>query len=452
MLCWLATGLLHCRTATADPASQPANPITAPIAALINARLIDGNGGPPISPATLVVENERIVAVGASDHLAIPAGANVVDCAGKTIIPGLISDHSHLGLIDGISTGPGHYTRENVLRQLKQYETYGVTTITSLGINAMLFYDLRREAHAGTLPGSDIFGADRGFGAVNSVPPPSMAGDQVDRPRTPDEARAEVRAAAARHPDLIKLWLDDMNGQMPVKMKPEIYKAIIDESHHQHLRVAGHIYYLGDAKALVRAGVDIIAHGVRNQSVDQEFIDLMKSHDTWYIPTIDLNESFYIYAQRPAWMQDAFFQNALQPALKAQFDDPAWQKKTLAQSMLGLDQNAVLFNQRNLKKLFDAGVRIGFGTDSGATPLRIASFAEHRELQLMVDAGLSPSQAITIATHNAADLLGLHDRGVLAASKLADFLVLDGDPLSDIRNTEKDCRCLAPRANGEWAH
>jgi imidazolonepropionase-like amidohydrolase len=405
--------------------------------ALVNAGLIDGDGGPRIASATIILHGDRIAGVGATGTIAIPADATVIDCTGKTIMPGLISDHSHLGLVDGVESGPGHYTRENVLRQLRQYEAYGVTTITSLGINSPLFYELREPLHAGKIPGADIFGADRGIGAPNTAPPVSMTGDGFDRPATPDEARADVRQAAERKPDLIKFWLDDFNGSMPTKMSPEIYAAIIDEAHRQHLRVAGHIYYLKDATDIVKDGVDIVAHGVRNQAVDAEFVQQMKTHGAWYIPTLDLNESFYIYAEQPAWMAEPFFQNSLQPALKAEFDDASWRTKTLAHAKLGIDQNALLFGQRNLKTVFDAGIRIGFGTDSGATPLRIAGFAEHRELQLMVDSGLTPMQVITIATRDAAKLLALDDRGVLAAGKLADLIVLDGDPSVDIKNADK---------------
>ena len=240
-----------------------------------------------------------------------------------------------------------------------------------------------------------------------------------------------------RGTDLIKFWLDDMNGTMPVRMSPEVYRAVIDEAHRQHVRVAGHIYYLRDAKAIVEAGVDIVAHGVRNQPVDEEFVRQMKAHGTWYVPTLDLNESLYVYAEHPAWMGEPFFLHAVQSALLAQFEDAAWRSKTLGQSKLGLDRNALRFNERNLKTLFDAGVHIGFGTDSGATPLRIAGFAEHRELQLMVEAGLTPLQAITIATREAAALLNLDDRGVLAGGKLADLIVLDADPSADVRNADR---------------
>ena len=150
-----------------------------------------------------------------------------------------------------------------------------------------------------------------------------------------------------------------------MKIKPEVYQAIIDEAHHLRVRVAAHIYYLADATALLQAGVDILAHGVRDQPVNDEFIQLLKSKDAWYIATLDLNEASFIYAQHPDWMQTAFFQHALQPALRTQLEDPAWQRKTLAEEhRMNLNSRALGINQKNLRVIFDAGadrLRHGFG-------------------------------------------------------------------------------------------
>ena len=133
-----------------------------------------------------------------------------------------------------------------------------------------------------------------------------------------------------RKPDLIKVWIDDFHGSLRVKMSPEVYGAAIKEAHRLGLRVAAHIYYLADAKSLVNHGVDIIAHGVRDQPVDADFINLMKTHSVWYIPTIGLDESGYIYAEKPEWLSNTFLVHALQPALAAEFHDPAWREKTLS--------------------------------------------------------------------------------------------------------------------------
>lgn len=406
---------------------------------LSGARLIDGTGSAPIENGVLAIQGDKLTAVGPADSVKYADDAQVIDCHGQTIIPGLISDHSHLGLVDGVTIKPENYNRENIHRQLRQYEAYGVTTVVALGLNADLFYQLREEQHSGKSSGSDIFGADRGIGAPHTAPPESLlpvGNDQIYRASTPEEAKADVREMAARHPDLIKIWVDDQLGTDP-KIKPDVYQAAIEEAHRLGLRVACHIYYLEDAKGVLRAGADIIAHGVRDKPVDQQFIDEMRTRSAWYIPTINLNESSYIYAEQPEWTKESFFQNALQPALRDQLKNPIYLQSALRNPRVPIFKSAVAINKQNLKTLYDAGVKVGFGTDSGAIPLRIPGFAEHRELQLMVESGLSSLQAIACATARAAELLELTDRGVLEPGKLADFVVLTANPLDDISNTEK---------------
>jgi imidazolonepropionase-like amidohydrolase len=408
---------------------------------LKDVRVIDGTGGPPLEHSAIVIKGERIVAIGPIEKLPWPKSARVIDYGGKTVVPGLISDHSHVGQVDGTGTGPQNYNRTNIVRQLRQYEVYGVTTVTALGLNGDLFYELRPQLHAGALPGADLFGADRGIGIPNGAPPTfNLPESQLYRVSTAEEAIKAVDEMATRKPDLIKVWIDDFHGSLRVKMQPEVYAAAIKEAHKLGLRVAAHIYYLADAKSLVNAGVDAIAHGVRDQPVDAEFIGLMKSHSAWYISTIDLDESFYIYAEKPDWLKNQFLLHALQPALLAQFNDSEWRAKTLSnQKQVEGSKASVLMNERNLKTLHNAGVNIGFGTDSGATALRIPGFAEHRELELMVDAGLTPLEAINLATARAAALLRLDDRGVLAPGKLADMIVVNGNPaaqIKDIHNIE----------------
>jgi imidazolonepropionase-like amidohydrolase len=406
--------------------------------ALRGSRVIDGRGGAPIDDATVVFRDGRIIAIGPSAATPVPSDAQVVDYTGKTIIPGLISAHSHVGIFVGLKAAPENYSRDLILRQLKQLEAYGVTTVMALGLNGPLFYELRPELHAGRLPGADLFGADQGVGAVGGQPAAAVVPvgeNQISRPDTVERARDSVRQMAARKTDMVKIWLDSGGGLMP-KIPPEVYSAVIDEAHRNGLRVAAHIYDLDDAKAIVRAGVDVVAHGVRDKPVDPEFIELMKGRSVWYISTIVLDYSGYIFAERPSWMQEPFLQRALHPAVRAQFDDPAYRERTLALPATAKNKAAVMTNKQNLKALHDAGVQIGFGSDSGVG-LRIPGVAEHLELALMVEAGLTPMQAINSATTNAAALLKLDDRGVLAAGKLADLVVLDGDPTADISNSRK---------------
>jgi imidazolonepropionase-like amidohydrolase len=406
--------------------------------ALRGSRVIDGRGGAPIDDATVVIRDGRIIAIGPSAATPVPSDAQVVDYTGKTIIPGLISAHSHVGIFVGLKAAPENYSRDLILRQLKQLEAYGVTTVMALGLNGPLFYELRPELHAGRLPGADLFGADQGVGAVGGQPAAAVVPvgeNQISRPDTVERARDSVRQMAARKTDMVKIWLDSGGGLMP-KIPPEVYSAVIDEAHRNGLRVAAHIYDLDDAKAIVRAGVDVVAHGVRDKPVDPEFIELMKGRSVWYISTIVLDYSGYIFAERPSWMQEPFLQRALHPAVRAQFDDPAYRERTLALPATAKNKAAVMTNKQNLKALHDAGVQIGFGSDSGVG-LRIPGVAEHLELALMVEAGLTPMQAINSATTNAAALLKLDDRGVLAVGKLADLVVLDGDPTADISNSRK---------------
>jgi imidazolonepropionase-like amidohydrolase len=309
----------------------------------------------------------------------------------------------------------------------------------ALGLNGDLFYELRDEQHTGKSPGADIFGADRGIGAPMTAPPAALlpvGKDQLYRAETPEEAKADIREMATRHPDLIKIWVDDQLGTDP-KMKPEIYQAAIEEAHRLGLRVACHIFYLDDAKAVLRAGADIIAHGVRDQPVDSEFISEIKARSAWYVATINLDETSFIFAEQPAWTNEGFFQTALQPALRDRFNDPAYLQKTKTNPRVPIFKKSVATNKANLKTLYDAGVKVAFGTDSGAQPQRIPGFAEHRELQLMVESGLSPLQALECATNRAAALIGLNDRGVLASGKLADFVILTANPVNEISNTEK---------------
>ena len=433
---WLSAIVLMLAVSAIPQVQAPASAQTL---VLRGARVIDGIGASPLDNTAIIIRDGRIAAIGSAGSVAVPAGAEVVDYTGKTIIPGLISGHSHVGIFVGLKAAPENYSRDVILRQLKQLEAYGVTTLMSLGLNGPLFYELRAELHASSVPGADLFGADQGIGVLNGQPSAAVvrvADNQVSRPDNVELARQSIREMAGRKADMVKIWLDDAGGALPAKVKPEVYTAVIDEAHKNGLRVAAHIYDLEDAKAIVRAGVDIIAHGVRDKPVDSEFIDMMKARSVWYIATTVLDYSNYIFAEQPPWMREPFFQRALHPDVRTQLDDPAYRERTLGSPGTSKNRAAVATNKKNLKELHDAGVRIGLGSDSGVG-LRIPGVAEHLELALMVEAGLTPIQAITIATSNTAALLKLDDRGSVTAGKFADLVILDADPSADIANTRK---------------
>jgi len=424
---------------------------------LRNVRLIDGTGAAPIEGATILIENGRIAAITTGPSVAVPSGAQVLDYSGKTVIPGLINAHGHLGLVDwtdevwGTQNSATAYTRENVVRELKQYEGYGVTAVLSLGGNRDLVYDLRGEQKAGKLDGADMFTAGRGIGVPGGAPPIPMADDQIYRPANAREARAAVDAMAVQKVDIIKVWIDDLHGKAP-KMQPAVYRAVIEEAHKLGVPVAAHVYALADARALVNEGVDVLAHSVRDQPVDQALLDAMKQHGTWYIPTFTVDESFYIYTQHPAWMDTLFFKTAAGPKLDAMLTSPAYVAKVKADPSTAQHEKDFSVGPVSLKREFDAGVRVGFGTDSGAFPWRIPGFAEHRELELMVSAGLTPMQALVCATRNNAELLRATDLGTLQVGKRANLVVLDGNPLDAIANVDKmvsiihDGRVIKPLA------
>ena len=255
----------------------------AEVVVLQGATLIDGTGRPPLKNAVLVIDAGRISAVGPADKVKAPPGARALDLKGRTIIPGLINAHGHVGLVVGGQSRADGYTRENVQTQLLQYERYGVTSVLTLGLNRDLVYDVRDEQRRGTVPGATLFTAGRGIGVPDGAPPVPSAPDQVYRPKTPEEAVANVEEAAARKPDYFKIWVDDVFGKFP-KMDPAVFKAAIDAAHRHSIKVASHVFYLGDAKAVITSGVDALAHSVRDQPVDDELVAMMKKRGTFLMP------------------------------------------------------------------------------------------------------------------------------------------------------------------------
>ena len=408
----------------------------AEVVVLQGATLIDGTGRPPLKNAVLVIDAGRISAVGPADKVKAPPGARALDLKGRTIIPGLINAHGHVGLVVGGQSRADGYTRENVQTQLLQYERYGVTSVLTLGLNRDLVYDVRDEQRRGTVPGATLFAAGRGIGVPDGAPPVPSAPDQVYRPKTPEEAVANVEEAAARKPDYFKIWVDDVFGKFP-KMDPAVFKAAIDAAHRHSIKVASHVFYLGDAKAVITSGVDALAHSVRDQPVDDELVAMMKKRGTFYVATLNVDASFSAFADDPALLDDPFLTAALPPDSVQQFRSPEYRAKVAADPNVPKARAALENGMRNLKTLHAKGVHIAFGTDSGANPVRIQGWGEHRELELMVKAGLSPMDALVAATRGSATMLGISDRGTLEKGKRADLLVLAGNPLDDIRNTRK---------------
>lgn len=403
---WVGLVAVASVTWLAAPSGQSASEV-----AFVGANVVDLTGAGAARPATILVRDGRIAAVGA---VTLPASARTVSLAGKTVIPGLVSAHSHITDVDGMK--PRAYTRENTLRQLALFARYGVTTVLSLGGEQAPAFAARDEQSAASLDRARLF----------------LAGDIV-MGATPDAARQMVARVAATRPDMIKIRVDDNLGAS-TKMAPEVYEAVIQEAHARGLRVAAHIFYLEDAKRLLRAGVDMIAHSVRDRDIDAEFIALMTARDVPYCPTLTRELSVFGYESTPAFFADPFFLREVDPAVVAYLSQPERQAAMRASTTAQAIKAGLVVAERNLKAAADAGVRVVMGTDSGVGPERFQGYFEHRELEMMVAAGMSPVHTLRAATVDAARAIGF-DGGALLPGRPADFVVLDRDPLQDIRHT-----------------
>lgn len=399
-----------------------------------HATLIDGSGGAPLHDAALVIEDGRIVRIGPSGEVKAPPGATVIDATGKTVIPGIINLHGHVGLTKGLTQAQAHYTRANAIGNLRTYAAYGVTTTTSMGTDLDLIAGIRDEIDSGSLTGlARVFPALQGFtfqaGYPTHVPGVKGLAQEVT---SPADARERVDKLAAKGASVVKMWVDDHHGRFD-KLTPELYGAIIDQAHKRGLVAAAHLYELEDAKGLVDAGLDAIVHSVRDYEVDADLIRRLLAKNVVYSPTLTRENSTYAYADGPEWLDDPFFSNSIEADLMAEL------KTTLRDNQKKDPERQINIDgfhmaMRNLKTLADAGVRIGFGTDTGP-PGRFAGYFEHWEAELMVEAGMTPMQVIQSFSKNASEALRIdRDRGTLAEGKRADLIILKKNPLGNIRN------------------
>jgi len=358
------------------------------------ARLIVGDGR-VIENATLVVEGARIAQVGRTAEVRVPAGATRVNLAGKTVMPMIIDTHVHLSR-----------TRDALIRDLRLRGYYGVSAVLSLGTEGYELLDMRGQ----TIPGAARFlSAGRGI----TMPEPG----RTTVPywiTTEADGRKAVEELAAHKVDIVKIWVDARGGKYK-KLTPEIYGAIIDEAHKRGLRVIAHIFDLEDAKGLIRAGIDVFAHGVRDRDIDDELVAMFTQR-----PNLILTPNLPDRGVKVdlSWLRAGLPADEFAKLEAANTDRP------VAQASYGIQA-------RNLVKLNAAGVRITLGTD-GNRP-----WGPHEEMLDMVLAGMTPMQVIVAATRNSAEFLRITDAGTLQAGKSADFIVLDANPLDDITNTRR---------------
>ena len=381
----------------------------------VGARLVDGSGADPIERSIVVVDGDRIRSVATmAEPGIVPANAERIDVRGRTILPGFVNAHGHVGDTNGLEAAPEFYTRENLQRQLRLYAQYGVTTVFSLGGDGPAGVALRNEAPAGR---ARVF-----------IAGPIVTGT------TAATARREVDVAAAMGVDWIKFRVDDNLGTTP-KMPRDAWQAALRHAHEKKLPVAAHLFYLEDAKALLREDVDLIAHSIRDQPVDDEFLQLAQEHRPCVVPTLTREVSTFVYESTPPFFSDEFFLRHADPKVLQQLKDGSRQAKMRKSASAQKYKQALKVAMQNLKTLKDAGVRIAMGTDTGP-PARFQGYFEHMELEMMVQAGLTPMEAIVAATGDAARCMKKAELvGILRPGASADFAVYKDDPSKDIRAT-----------------
>jgi imidazolonepropionase-like amidohydrolase len=398
--------------------------------------LIDGTGRPPVPGAALIVTDGKITFAGPESKLKAPTGAVRIDLSGKYVMPGIINVHGHLGNVAGLVQDPKNFTRENLEKQLKLYASYGVTSVATMGSEQDLIFQVRSEQRSGRPRMARIFTAYRGFTGPGGYPTaaPGMKGIPFEV-STVEQVRKNVAELADKRVDIVKIWVDDHLGRER-KIPLELSREIIANAHKHKLRVAAHIFYLDDAKALVEAGLDGLAHSVRDHLVDDALISAMKKRGAWQAAaTLTREMSTFAWGKPNPVLNDPFFVRGVEPAVLNTLRSPDYQKRIAADPDFSKYPGFLETAKKNLKRLADAGVKFGFGTDSGP-PARFQGFFEHWEMELMADAGLTPQQIITAASKSSAEFLGVsNELGTLEPDHWADLVVLGKNPLDNIRNT-----------------
>jgi imidazolonepropionase-like amidohydrolase len=412
------------------------------------ATLITGAGGPAIRNGAIVIEGGRIRDIGPRNEVRVPGNAQTVDARGKWVIPGLIDAHVHFSQSGGIYTRPDvvdlrkwrsyekemEWIKERLPYTFERYLASGVTGVVDCG-GPMWNFEVRDIAsHTKKAPRVVVAGP-----LIATYLPPTTSTNDPDivKPNSPAQARDLVRRQIERKPDLIKIWWvrrpgDNLDEQV------QIMSAAIEESKSRGVRVAVHATELETAKAALRAGGDILVHSVSDRLIDTEFINLVKNRDIPYITTLGVEDGYQMVLNQQIALTD----------IEQKLGDPqviaTWSElgKIPQNEIPGGVPHIPAAPKRpaaydNLMLLESAGVRVVAGTDAGNIGT-LHGPALHHELELMAAAGLRPMDIIVSATKNAAAVMGLQDAvGTLQKGKFADLVILDADPLVDIKNTRK---------------
>jgi len=387
--------------------------------AIVGARLIDGTGARPTGDSVVIVSGDRIVAAGPRVRVRIPQDAAVFDAAGKWLMPGLVDVHCHINQ-------PADAMQRYWIAQLR----WGVTTMRSAGNDKPDTVPLFSQTREGKRLAPRAYTAGQGFNVSGPYP-----GAPTFKPATPAEARDNVRNLKAQRVDFIKIWMTDP------KFPPDIIAAIVDEGGKQGIPIVAHVIDVASLHQLADLGVTDFLHIPIDQPVTPALVAYAKSKKLSFAPTLANMESRWFYYEHPEILQMPRLQDALYPRGRQMLGDSARKAQTLSAPDLA-QQKKRMRDQTFpfIKAMFNGGVRVVTGTDCGAEVSQITPFghATHREIQLLVEAGLPPLAAIRAATLDAARVLTRSedpDYGSIRAGKAADLVLLDADPSADINNT-----------------
>jgi imidazolonepropionase-like amidohydrolase len=434
----LGATVLSCRTPEAMPGAR---------AAAGHVVLLRGNvvrpDGTALRDAAVLVQGDRIARVSAASELPPPPGARVVGGPDAWIVPGLFDAHVHFFQSGGIFTRPDivdltdrvPYAKERAAiaasldRTLARYLRSGVTSVVDMG-GPLWNFDVRAHANAAALaPRVAVAGP-----LLSSVSRPQMVLDgdgPIVEVKTPDQAREIVRGQAARHPDLVKLWWVVPRGGTAADWLP-VGKAAIEEAHARGLRVAVHATELETARTAVQAGADVLVHSVDDAPLDESFVALLRARRIPYVTTLVVLEGYAEALGQHVHLSPAERAVADPAVVASVVSPPPLPERAAAIADRMRDRMAVAL--ANAKRAEEAGVLVVAGSDAG----NIGTFhgpAVLRELELLVQAGLTPAQALRAATLDAARAFGKErDLGSVEPGKLADLVVLEADPLADVRN------------------
>jgi imidazolonepropionase-like amidohydrolase len=399
-----------------------------------NVRVIVGDGS-VFESAAMLIEGGRITAVGSRSEIEPDSSVEVIDLSGKTIIPALIDSHAHLGYEGHTSWGAENYSRENLIDHLQRYAYYGFSAVFSAGSDPdALAYEVQQAQLAGE------FSSARFLFAAGMAPPGQGPNDQflthavaleqqtgqrilygVD---TVERAIESVREIAAKNISVIKIWVDDRGGSQQ-KLTPQVYRAIIDEAAENDIDVYAHQQYAEDMPDLLEAGVSGFLHGRIGAGLGREIAQQLTAANAFVVPNMGLGE-----LRREAIGTDGFLRASLPASAVARLGVSA--QRILVAST---EETREAELRASFGHLLDANVDIVLGTDAGAVPDHFFGYTGHRELEIFVRLGMTPMQAIVAGTRKPAQRLGLDDLGLLQPGYSADLIVLDENPLSDIRNT-----------------